>query len=348
LESISQDPEVRKERQSRYFAVGLEHGNGSAGYIVVNTVFLREHNRIARLLKRKYGTGTAHDWDDERIFQTTRNIMIVLLIKIVMEDYIAHIAERKVHLPIGMADKAEWGKPNRISLEFNLLYRWHALIPEGLEFEGELTDNPGYLHNTKFVTDRGIGRLVAAMSRQRAGRLALRNYPDFMFYPNPGNNPLPGDPDGTHRSTVQRTLWIMRQAKLRSLNEYREHFGLKPITSIKELVGKQPGAEDLIRRLTELYGTIDKVEWFVGIFAEEHFKLPNDRVSIMGQTLLWMVGNDAFTQALNNPLLSERLYNEHTFTKEGLEIIYDTQSVRDIARRALGAAEPVCSLTVIP
>src|SRR5690606_40281121 len=30
-------------------------------------------------------------WDDERLFQTTRNILIVLLIKLVVEEYINHI-----------------------------------------------------------------------------------------------------------------------------------------------------------------------------------------------------------------------------------------------------------------
>ena len=33
------------------FAVGFEHGNSTIGNTIMNVVFLREHNRLARLLE---------------------------------------------------------------------------------------------------------------------------------------------------------------------------------------------------------------------------------------------------------------------------------------------------------
>ena len=46
------------ERKDSVFAVGLEHGNSTIGHTILNTVFLREHNRIADVLNRSTRTGT--------------------------------------------------------------------------------------------------------------------------------------------------------------------------------------------------------------------------------------------------------------------------------------------------
>jgi len=46
-----------------------------------------------------------------------------------------------------------------------------------------------------------------------------------------------------------------------------------------------------------------------------------------------MVAVDAFSQALTNPLLSEHVWNEGTFTKEGWQVIKNTKSLRDILHR---------------
>jgi prostaglandin-endoperoxide synthase 2 len=40
-----------------------------------------------------------------------------------------------------------------------------------------------------------------------------------------------------------------------------------------------------------------------------------------------MVGVDAFSQALTNPLLSQHLYNEDTFTPWGFALITETSSL---------------------
>jgi prostaglandin-endoperoxide synthase 2 len=51
-----------------------------------------------------------------------------------------------------------------------------------------------------------------------------------------------------------------------------------------------------------------------------------------------MVANDAFTQALTNPLLARNVFNEATFTATGMEIISDTHTLQQIAKR--NAAHP--------
>ncbi|SBW21908.1 heme peroxidase [Candidatus Protofrankia californiensis] len=79
--------ELTVEQKNRLFAMGSDRVNSQVGFGLLNVLFFREHNRIARLLVAEYPR-----WDDERIFCTARNILNVLLIKIVVGEYINHIA----------------------------------------------------------------------------------------------------------------------------------------------------------------------------------------------------------------------------------------------------------------
>jgi prostaglandin-endoperoxide synthase 2 len=46
-----------------------------------------------------------------------------------------------------------------------------------------------------------------------------------------------------------------------------------------------------------------------------------------------MVALDAFSQVYTNPLLARRIYNEDTFSPEGMEIIRSTTSLAQIVNR---------------
>ena len=59
-----------------------------------------------------------------------------------------------------------------------------------------------------------------------------------------------------------------------------------------------------------------------------------------------MVAFDAFTQALTNPLLAPRVYNEQTFSAAGMQIIAQTGSISEIVNRNVpGDPEYFVSLT---
>ena len=46
-----------------------------------------------------------------------------------------------------------------------------------------------------------------------------------------------------------------------------------------------------------------------------------------------MVAYDAFSQALTNPLLAPRIYNEQTVLPRGMQIIDETKSIADVVLR---------------
>ncbi|GFE50457.1 hypothetical protein So717_22100 [Roseobacter cerasinus] len=127
-------PEVAERvraKRGRLFAFGSDRASSVPRTAMIDTLLLREHNRLASELGTRYA-----DWDDDRVFETARNIVIVQFIKMVVEDYINHIAP--THYRLKADPKAAWGakwnRPNWITTEFSLLYRWHALIPDEIRW----------------------------------------------------------------------------------------------------------------------------------------------------------------------------------------------------------------------
>jgi prostaglandin-endoperoxide synthase 2 len=299
--------DLSDEAKLNVFASGLEHGNSVIGNVLYNTLFLREHNRIAKLLAAENP-----DWDDDRLFETARNVMIVLLLKIVIEDYIVHIGPYDFPLETVpfIAEGKVWNKSNWISIEFALLYRWHQLVPNQIIAKGRTLEPTQFRNNNGLVLSEGVGPLIDLLSRAPAGKIGLHNTPLFLL-----------------NSIEKRTIALMRTANLASFNDYREAFSLPRMTSFEQLTSDKA----IQAELTRLYGTIDKLEWYVGIFAEDY---PD--FLMMGPLLSIMVAYDAFTQALTNPLLARNIYNEDTFSKVGLKVIEETKCLTDIVARNAG------------
>ena len=61
--------------------------------------------------------------------------------------------------------------------------------------------------------------------------------------------------------------------------------------------------------------------------------------SAVGPLIGRLVGIDEFSQALTNPLLSEHVLNEDTFSKVGLEIIEQTKTLSDMLHRNIPATD---------
>jgi prostaglandin-endoperoxide synthase 2 len=184
--------------------------------------------------------------------------------------------------------------------------------------------------NNPLVIARGIDTVIAQFSRQKASKIGLGNTPAFLV------DRHPAFPE--QASVEERTVHLMREARLRPYNAYREAFGLGALSSFVDLTKDVA----LQATLESHYRDIDSVEWYVGIFAEDY---PEHRM--MGELLTTMVAHDAFTQALTNPLLARRVFNEQTFTKLGMEIIEETHCLQQIvARNSQNPSESYASFRI--
>jgi len=313
---------VSDEQKKVTFAVGLEHGNSTVANTIMNTLFLREHNRLAGIIE------AAHkDWDDERIFQTTRNCLIVILMKIVINDYVAHIADAPVFLDAGgFAEDQPWYRENWMSVEFNLLYRWHDMIPDQVSFTSadqvsfssedeywDMESSKTLVNNNTLMLELGVEQILLDASKQRAGQLGLFNTPDFLLH--------------VHKETMKQC----RMINLAPYVDYCKEYGLTVPKTFRELTG---GNLEYAKALESVYDSVEHVEWFVGLWAGG---------KALGQfssdLLILMVGHDAVTQLFTNPLLSRRVYNAETFSQEGLQIIESTERLADLVVRNTNVAD---------
>jgi prostaglandin-endoperoxide synthase 2 len=115
-----------------------------------------------------------------------------------------------------------------------------------------------------------------------------------------------------------------RAVQLASYNDYREYAKFPRVTDFDQISG-DPAVQAGLR---ELYGSVDRIELYPGLFAED--ARPN---SVLPSLIGRMVGVDAFSQALTNPLLAPRVFNEATFSAEGLQVIAQTRTLSDVLHR---------------
>jgi prostaglandin-endoperoxide synthase 2 len=303
-EPINDEKRLPAEQKQYIFAMGVERANVQIGYVMLNTLCVREHNRICDVLAKNYP-----DWDDERLFQTARNILMVIILNIIMEEYIHHITPYHFTFfadPEAFA-KESWYRENWMSVEFDFVYRWHSAIPETFIYDGESVPMFKSLWNNKMLIDKGLGALMEETCSQPGTKIGLFNTPDFLI-----------------ELTELPTIRLGRQLQLASYNDYREMCGFPRVTKFEQITGDKYTQQ----KLKELYGHVDKLEFYVGLYAEEVREN-----STIPPLVARLIGIDAFSQALTNPLLSPNIFKPETFSPVGWEIIHNTKTVSDLVNR---------------
>jgi len=304
------------------FAAGGDRINSAPQVAMINTLLLREHNRLAGMIE-----ANNPGWDDDAVFQTARNILIVMFIKFVVEEYINHINTSKFRITANskVAWEADWNRPNWMTVEFSLLYRWHSLVPSKIRWGGQDKPLMSLFMDNKPLTDVGLATAFADISANNATELGLGN----------------SDPIFVSTATMAelRAVEQGRSNKLASYNDYRRAMKRDPAASFEDVVGKSNDPKEkarraaLVARLKTLYGNVDNLEYYVGIFAE-----PRSENGPLPSLISVMVAMDAFSQAFTNPLLSEHVWGDETnrqatFTDAGIAEINRTSVLRDVLAR---------------
>ncbi|XP_056384025.1 prostaglandin G/H synthase 2 [Hyla sarda] len=275
------------------FAVGQEVFGLVPGLMMYATIWLREHNRVCDILVQEHP-----EWDDERIFQTARLILIGETIKIVIEDYVQHLSgyHFKLKFDPELLFNQRFQYQNRIAAEFNTLYHWHPLLPDTFQISDREYNYQQFLYNNSVMLEHGISQMVESFSKQRAGRVAGgRNFPAAVF------------------RVAMASIEQSREMRYQSLNEYRKRFMLKPFKSFEDLTGEK----EMSAELEKLYGDIDAMEFYPGLLVEK----PRPG-AIFGETMVEIGAPFSLKGLMGNPICSPEYWKPSTFGgKVGFDIV---------------------------
>nr|CAB3265267.1 prostaglandin G/H synthase 2-like [Phallusia mammillata] len=236
---------AKKVPEGYRFATGHSAFLVSPTFMIFGTLWLREHNRVCDVLNEMHP-----NWDDERLFQTARLIVTGEMIKVVVEDYVQHMSgfNFKLLYDPELLHGMSFSYHNQVHIEFQLLYRWHSLVPDYFKIDGDDVSVRSLLFNHSAFVDRGMETLMRSFSKQLAGKVQGGR--------NQGRDTI---------AVLIQGIKDGRKMRMQSFNQYRVKFGMAPIKSFDEFTNDVAMARDL----KEMYGDIDALEFVVGIYLQK-------------------------------------------------------------------------------
>ncbi|KAF1951540.1 heme peroxidase [Byssothecium circinans] len=276
------------------------------GVVAVLLMFSRNHNVVAEGLLSVNEAGKYKPWDeldedgkkwqDEDIFQITRNINVGFFASVVLRDYVAAIlntprAKSTWSLDLGKeikkgGQRVERGTGNVVSVEFAVLYHWHAALSAA--DDKWMEDIIRRVHpDLKSVDDitvemfhevvKDYGHKLAATEPRSWTFGGLKRGPDGRFKDSELADMIkdcieePAHEFGAHGTPASlRIVDIMGQLQARNvfnvctLNEFRRYLNLKAYEKFEDW---NPDKE-VARAAELLYGNIENLELYPGLMAE--------------------------------------------------------------------------------
>lgn len=256
---------------SKLFVAGDARANENPILIAMHTIFVREHNRLCDEAKAKHP-----DWNDEQLYQEARLWLSSYIQSITYNEFLPSIG---IHLPKYNGYR-EAVNP-QISNEFSAAaYRMgHTLISstllrydeEGKELaSGHISLRDAFFNPLVINLAGGIEpyiRGIATQVQQNMDCKVVDDLRNFLF----------GSPKNGGLDLAAININRGRERGLPDFNSLREQIGLARLKSFSEITTDQK----IVKHLEELYGSIDDIDPWVGMLAENH--MPE---SMVGRTIL--------------------------------------------------------------
>ncbi|WP_254508803.1 peroxidase family protein [Anatilimnocola floriformis] len=245
-----------------FFMAGDVRANENPELSSLQTLFVREHNRVAADLAQKNPT-----WTDEQLYQAARNIVIGEVQVITYKEWLPTLLGTNAIRPYKGYDATV--NPS-IANEFaTAAFRLgHSMLGDDIEFldnNGEEVRDEVSLaeafFNPTLIEDNNIDPILKYLASDPSSKIdnqVVGSVRNFLFGP-PGAGGL-----DLASLNIQRG----RDHGLADYNSLRAAYGLPKVANFAQIT-----SDPLLQgKLQSLYGTVDNIDAWVGMLAEDHVR----------------------------------------------------------------------------
>jgi hypothetical protein len=258
------------------FATGDRRGNENIELTALQTLFVRNHNRIAAQLQ------AAHPgWTDEQIYQEARKLNIATEEMITYTEFLpALLGPNALPRYTGYNPAVDPAIANEFS---TALFRFgHSMLDNGVDrlnnngtdvtdpngatvdlaqdfFDPNLLNPSGVVDPLTGYVSTDIGAILkgnASGVAQETDLLAVRDVRNLLF----GNGAAGG------QDLIARDIQRGRDNGLPDYNTVRAAYGLPRVTSFAQITSNVQVQQEL----QQVYGSVNNIDPFVGALAEDH------------------------------------------------------------------------------
>ena len=316
----------------KYIFSGDVRVNEQLNLIVMHTIWVREHNRIAKKLQ-----ANNPGWDDEKLFQETRRIVIAEYQHIIYNEWLPLVVGQNQITAFGLRPRTTGYSSSyldsfdpRVTNEFaTAAFRFgHTLIPTKFKQKNSAQRNSETVQRLKDIffepnkvqnNPEIIDDLVRGLTSQKGQRWDNKFSEDIVNHLFESQEEVRRGGDGIGGlDLVALNIQRGRDHGLPGYNVYREVVGLGKAKNWDGL--KNIGRKD-IKNLKKVYRHVDDVDLFVGGFLEK----PNDDAFI-GQTFQVLIV-DTFLRLKYGDRFFYDLGSQHIH-------VYNTIFCKSIARNS--------------
>ena len=243
------------------FISGDHRAGENIGLAFIHLIWTREHNRVAAALAQNHP-----EYDDERLYQEARRIVIAQYQHIVYHEFLPAILGYEYTFQSGLMTGNGTGYDSTrrpvITSEFSTaVFRFgHSMIHDVFDLQSRMLKLERTFFNSTFLRETGLVReLAMSLTSQRPGWVD-RTFSDAI----------------RHRLFAPPGMPGMDLVAL-NINRGREH-GLQPyVTAVENCLGRKISSwedyndllePDCITQLRSVYESHEDVDMFIGLVSE--------------------------------------------------------------------------------